>query len=223
MEINLSPSWRKVLENEFNSAYFKFLENEIDHKRKAQPDAVFPPEMDVFKAFNFCEPKDVKVVILGQDPYPTKGHANGLCFSINPTVRPFAKSLTNIFKEITSDVNAPWPSNGDLTRWANQGVLLLNSILTVDEGKPLSHINLGWEKFTDAVIKLLVEKHSGIVFMLWGSTAQSKFVGVNTSNHLILTAVHPSPLSAYRGFFGCKHFSKANDYLLNQNKSTIQW
>jgi uracil-DNA glycosylase len=170
-----------------------------------------------------CPIDDLKVVILGQDPYPTKGHAHGLCFSVEPDVKPFPKSLLNIFKEIQLDLGISMPENGNLTRWAEQGVLLLNSVLTVEEGKPDSHKGFGWEKFTDSVIQTINEQKSGVVFMLWGSKAISKEVFIDSSKHLILKAVHPSPLSAYRGFFGCKHFSKTNEFLRMMEQTEIQW
>lgn len=223
MEIELTGAWKNALNGELSSPYFIELVENIQNKYKEEKDTIFPPEKDVFNAFKHCDLEHVKVVIVGQDPYPTKGHANGLCFSLNPDVRPFAKSLTNIFKEIEADLGKPFPPNGDLSRWAKQGVFLLNSILTVKEGTPLSHQQLGWEKFTDAVIRMLVQQEKGIVFMLWGSKAISKLEGLDTSNHLVLTSVHPSPLSAYRGFFGCKHFSKANEYLAKAGKEVIDW
>jgi uracil-DNA glycosylase len=170
-----------------------------------------------------CPFDELKVVILGQDPYPTKGHAHGLCFSVEPGVKPFPKSLLNIFKEIQLDLGLPMPENGNLARWAEQGVLLLNSVLTVEEGKPDSHKAFGWEKFTDAVIQTINEQKTGVVFMLWGSKAISKESFIDSSKHLILKSVHPSPLSAYRGFFGCKHFSKTNEFLRMMEQTEIQW
>ena len=221
MEMELPKSWENLLNSEMDSPYFngliKIIEKEYVEK------TIFPPVQSVFNAFKFCDFESVKVVIVGQDPYPTIGHANGLCFSLNPDVRPFAKSLLNIFKEIEADLGQPIPEDGDLSRWAQQGVFLLNSILTVRQGAPLSHQYLGWEKFTDAVIRILVQKLDGIVFILWGSKAISKLDGLDTSRHLVLKSAHPSPLSAYRGFFGCKHFSKANEYLLKRGQKPIVW
>lgn len=223
MEFKIEPSWNELLKKEFAKSYFNELLNFVEKEYLEAPLSIFPPKNQIFRAFQICPVENVKVVIIGQDPYPTKGYANGLCFSLNPTVKPLAKSLINIFKEIESDVTCPIPSNGDLSRWSEQGVLLLNSILTVREGQPLSHQNKGWEKFTDAVIEQLVLKKEGIVFLLWGSKAIEKVAHLNMANHLVLTSVHPSPLSAYRGFFGCKHFSRTNEYLKKTGKSEIYW
>lgn len=223
MNLDLSASWKNLMEEEFSKSYFNELMEFIDSKYNELPNQVFPPKEWIFRAFNSVAVEDVKVVIIGQDPYPTRGHANGLCFSLQPTVQPFAKSLNNIFKEIESDLGIPFPENGDLSRWANQGVLLLNSILTVEEGKPLSHKKKGWEQFTDAVINRLIENKEGIVFMLWGSTAIDKLKECNLSNHHVLSSPHPSPLSAYRGFFGNKHFSATNKLLISAGKTPIQW
>ena len=165
----------------------------------------------------------MKVVILGQDPYPTRGHAHGLCFSVEENVKPFPKSLVNIFKEIESDLGQVFPENGSLVRWAEQGVLLLNAVLTVEEGKPDSHARKGWEQLTDAIITALNNNNDNVVYLLWGSKAQEKASQVDSAKNLILKTVHPSPLSAYRGFFGCKHFSKTNEYLLKNRKSPIIW
>jgi len=170
-----------------------------------------------------CPLDKVKVVILGQDPYPTRGHAEGLCFSVNENVRPFPKSLVNIFKELQHDLDTPFPENGSLIRWAEQGVLLLNAVLTVQEGKPESHARKGWEQFTDEVIRVLNERKSGIVYLLWGAKAHEKARHVDPHVNLLLKSVHPSPLSAHRGFFGCKHFSQTNQYLRELGKSEIIW
>jgi uracil-DNA glycosylase len=163
------------------------------------------------------------VVILGQDPYPTAGHAHGLSFSVSKHIKPFPKSLNNIFKALSMDLNQVPPEHGDLIHWASQGVLLLNSVLTVAEGKPDSHKGIGWEKFTDAVIKKLSNEKVHLVFLLWGAKAQAKKVLIDTKKHYVLTAPHPSPLSAYRGFFDCKHFSKTNEYLAKNRISMINW
>ncbi|MFM7683703.1 MAG: uracil-DNA glycosylase, partial [Bacteroidota bacterium] len=199
------------------------LTNDIRQLYTDKKGLVFPKANQIFRAFELCPFDQVKVVLLGQDPYPTSGHAHGLSFSVEPDVRPFPKSLTNIFKEIQSDLGKSFPSNGNLERWAKQGVLLLNTVLTVEEGKPDSHYGLGWEKFTDAVIQKINSEKEGVVFMLWGSKAIAKELMIDKSKHLILKSVHPSPLSAYRGFFGCKHFSKSNEFLLMLEKPEIDW
>ena len=223
MSIAIHESWKVELDGEFQKPYFSQLTEKVRLSYKEQKESVFPKGTQIFRAFDLCPFDELKVVILGQDPYPTKGHAHGLCFSVEPDVKPFPKSLLNIFKEIQLDLGLPLPENGNLARWAEQGVLLLNSVLTVEEGKPDSHKGLGWEKFTDAVIQTINEKKTGVVFMLWGSKAISKEVFIDSSKHLILKSVHPSPLSAYRGFFGCKHFSKTNEFLRMMEQTEIQW
>lgn len=223
MEVQLESSWKKALESEFEKKYFLDLVKFVRNEYKLHPNSVFPKGSQIFRALDECPLGNLKVVILGQDPYPTEGHANGLCFSINPDVRPFAKSLINIFKEIQEDLEKPIPSDGDLSRWAQQGVLLLNSILTVREGQPLSHQGKGWEEFTDKVIEVVNRECEHVVFFLWGSKAIEKAKDVDETKHLVLKSVHPSPLSAYRGFFGCKHFSQANTYLNLHNKKGIDW
>lgn len=222
MGVNIEPSWKMALQKEFEKEYFIELTEFVDAAYENGPE-VFPPRSQVFRAFNECAFEDVRVVILGQDPYPTIGHAHGLCFSCDEDVRPLPKSLKNIYKELSSDVGIEVPKNGDLIQWSRQGVLLLNSVLTVEEGEPDSHSGKGWERFTDEVINQLNSQKSGIVYMLWGSKALRKADGVNAKNNLVLHAPHPSPLSAYRGFFGCRHFTKANDYLIHQGKSPINW
>lgn len=221
MEINLESSWSHALKNYTSQSDFAQLLNRV-HQAYQKMD-VWPKEHHVFSAFDFCPFEKVKVVILGQDPYPTPGHAHGLCFSVPETVYPLAKSLQNIFKEILTDLGIAPPSNGNLERWAKQGVLMLNSVLTVQAFQPNSHKNFGWEAFTDEVIRTLSDHHKGLVFLLWGSQAQGKTILIDPEKHHVLTAPHPSPLSAYRGFFGCKHFSKTNELLALQNKSTINW
>jgi uracil-DNA glycosylase len=221
--MNLNKDWQKVLEPEMNKPYFVELMSKVIQFYNEKAELIFPEKSKVFNAFNLCSFEDVKVVILGQDPYPTKGHANGLCFSVESNVRPFPKSLNNIFKEIESDLAQSFPENGNLERWAKQGVLLLNSVLTVEEGKTDSHKGIGWEQFTDAVIEVISQKKENVVFMLWGSKALSKSILIDEKKHFILTSVHPSPLSAYRGFFGCKHFSKTNEFLTSKGLKTIQW
>jgi uracil-DNA glycosylase len=215
----IEANWLNALKEEFDKEYFlklkAFLEEE---KTRAK---LFPPGNLIFNAFNLTPFEEVKVVILGQDPYHGLGQAHGLCFSVPEGVRT-PPSLVNIFKEIHSDVGLPIPSTGDLTKWAQQGVLLLNATLTVRENQAGSHQNKGWEVFTDAVIKTLSDKKSGLVFLLWGNYAKNKAPLIDGTKHLILTAPHPSPL-ARGGFFGCKHFSKTNEYLLSQGKKPIDW
>lgn len=223
MSLALHSSWKEILNDELQKPYYVELTDEVKRLYIAKKDFIFPEESEVYRAFDLCPFDDIKVVILGQDPYPTRGHANGLCFSVEPSVRPFPKSLNNIFKEIKDDLGKPIPSNGNLERWAKQGVLLLNTILTVEEGKPDSHKNIGWEKFTDAVIRKINSEKEGIVIMLWGSKAISKEEMIDKSKHFILKSVHPSPLSAHRGFFGCKHFSKSNEFLRMMEKPEIDW
>jgi uracil-DNA glycosylase len=223
MEVKIEESWKSLLQSEFDKPYFEELISFVKAEYTEQKGAIFPKENQIFRAFDECPVDQVKVVILGQDPYPTKGHAHGLCFSVEKEVKPFPKSLLNIFKEIESDLGQPFPENGSLEHWASQGVLLLNSVLTVREGSAASHSNRGWEQFTDAVITLLSSQKDEVVYLLWGSKAIDKAKNVDPNKNLILTSVHPSPLSAYRGFFGCKHFSKTNDYLKEKGKEEIQW
>lgn len=220
MTVNIEESWREHLQQEFDKPYFASLVNFV--KSEYSTTKVFPPGKLIFNAFNLCPFDQVKVVILGQDPYHDDGQANGLCFSVNDNVQ-FPPSLQNIFKEISDDLGKPVPTSGDLTRWARQGVLLLNATLTVRAHQAGSHQNKGWEQFTDAVIAELSEKREHIVFMLWGSYAKAKGAMIDKSKHLVLTSVHPSPLSVYRGFFGNRHFSKANAYLREHNIKEIDW
>ena len=223
MEVKMEDSWKLVLQEEFSKPYFTELTNFVKEQYRLKPGAIFPKGDQIFRALNTCPLKNVKVVILGQDPYPTRGHAHGLCFSVEENVKPFPKSLVNIFKEIESDLGQAFPENGSLVRWAEQGVLLLNAVLTVEEGKPESHARKGWEQLTDAIISVLNNNSDHVVYLLWGSKAQEKASQVDSSKNLILKTVHPSPLSAYRGFLGCKHFSKTNEYLLENGKSPIIW
>ena len=223
MKLELEKTWKERLKNEFTKTYFQNLKLFLESELKTYDDAIFPPKESVFKAFNECKFENVKVVIIGQDPYPTRGHANGLCFSVEEDVKPFPKSLINVFKEIESDLNIPFPVNGNLERWAKQGVLLLNSILTVREGEAGSHANKGWEFFTDEVIYQLNLNKENVVYLLWGAKAHEKGNSIDTSKNLVLKSVHPSPLSSYRGFFGCKHFSKTNEYLNSKNIQEIEW
>lgn len=223
MKVSIHPSWERVLQSNFEAPYFEKLVEFVKNEYTQFPNQTFPEGKNIFRAFNSCPFDEIKVVILGQDPYPTRGHAHGLCFSCDEQVRPLPKSLQNIFKELENDLGVVPPSNGDLSHWANQGVLLLNSILTVREGAPLSHANKGWETFTDAVIQKINDELNGVIFVLWGSPAQAKASRVDESKHIILKAPHPSPLSAYRGFFGSKPFSKINEELRRQGKKEIQW
>jgi uracil-DNA glycosylase len=223
MDIKLEESWKSALSAEFEKPYFKQLVQFVKNEYATKPDKIFPKGSEMFRALDLCPMNKVKVVILGQDPYPTRGHAHGLCFSVEEHVKPFPKSLINIFKEIEDDLGKPFPQNGSLIRWAEQGVLLLNAVLTVEEGKPESHARRGWEQFTDEVIKQLNARTQGVVYLLWGSKAQEKAAHVDSSKNFILKTVHPSPLSAYRGFLGSKHFSKANEYLVKIGKEPINW
>ncbi|MFM7007479.1 MAG: uracil-DNA glycosylase [Flavobacteriales bacterium] len=218
-----NSSWFPILENELAQPYFLTLQAKIEQAYRSTTPAVFPEQAHIFKAFELCPWEELRVVILGQDPYPTKGHANGLCFSVNEAVRPLPKSLVNIFKERKTDLALPDLQNGDLTHWAKQGVLLLNAVLTVEEGRPDSHKNWGWEHFTAAVIEKIATEKENVVFMLWGAKAQAKASRIDPAKHLILKAVHPSPLAAHRGFFGSKHFSKTNAFLSMLGKPEIQW
>lgn len=212
--------WDEILSEEFEKDYFKTIIDKVE--REYNTCRVYPARNKIFSSFKLTDFKDVKVVILGQDPYHGEGQAHGLCFSVMPGV-PVPPSLVNIFKEIVSDVGGFVPDNGYLIPWAKQGVLLLNTVLTVKEGLPNSHRSLGWEEFTDAVIKKLNESKRRIVFMLWGNNAKQKAPLIDTTKHTILYAAHPSPLSATHGFFGCKHFSKANEVLKSQGDTPINW
>ena len=220
MQVKIEKSWQEVLQPEFDKPYFESLVGFV--KQEYASRTIFPPAGQIFSAFNTCPFSDVKVVILGQDPYHGPGQAHGLCFSVNDGI-PFPPSLQNIFKEISSDLGLQIPSSGNLTRWAEQGVLLLNATLTVRASQAGSHQGKGWEEFTDSVIKIISEKAENVVFILWGSYAIKKKALIDASKHCILTAPHPSPLSSYRGFFGCKHFSKTNEYLQSVGKTPIAW
>lgn len=220
MEVTIEESWKKVLGSEFEKEYFKALRDFIHSEYRSK--IIYPPAKQIFNAFDSCPFESVKVVILGQDPYHEPSQAHGLSFSVLPPCPP-PPSLVNIYKEIRSDVGDLVSANGDLTDWSRQGVLLLNATLTVEAHKAGSHQNKGWETFTDSAIKALAENREHLVFMLWGSYAQRKGAFIDRSRHLVLQAPHPSPLSAYRGFFGCKHFSAANAYLISQGLSPIVW
>ena len=210
MNVQIEESWKQHLAPEFEKDYFIRLTEFV--RSEYQTATIYPPGRFIFNAFNLCPFDKVKVVIIGQDPYHGPGQAHGLCFSVNDGV-PFPPSLQNIFKEIQSDLGAPIPTSGNLTRWANQGVLLLNATLTVRAHQAGSHQRRGWEEFTDAAIRVLAEQRENIVFILWGSYAQKKGAFIDRNKHLVLASAHPSPLSAYNGFFGNKHFSRTNEYL----------
>lgn len=220
MDVKIVPSWKARLSEEFEKPYFNTLIEFVKQEYRTQ--TIYPPGKEIFRAFDCCDFNDVKVVIIGQDPYHGAGQANGLCFSVRDGVR-MPPSLMNIFKEIRDDLKKPIPTSGDLERWANQGVLLLNATLTVRASAAGSHQNKGWETFTDAVIKKISDEKEHVVFLLWGAYAQKKGEIINRSKHLVLMSAHPSPFSADRGFFGCKHFSKANDYLKSKGLPEIEW
>jgi uracil-DNA glycosylase len=217
----LHESWRPYLELELNQDYMKnlsaFLRQQIREKKN-----IFPKPSDIFKAYNSCSFQEIKVVIIGQDPYHGTNQAHGLCFSVLPPTKP-PPSLQNIFKELQTDLGLKTPNHGELTYWASQGVFLLNDVLTVEEGKAHSHKDKGWERFTDKTIEHLNTHHRGLIFFLWGSPAQKKGQKIDEAKHFVLRAPHPSPLSSYRGFFGCKHFSIANKLLVDQGKKMIDW
>jgi uracil-DNA glycosylase len=216
----ISESWDKVIGREFYEPYFlnlvRFLENEYAHH------VIYPPMSELFSAFSLTPYEDVKVVIIGQDPYHEEGQAHGLCFSVR-NKKTFPPSLQNIFRELANDLNIPYPNSGDLTSWASQGVLLINAVLTVRQGLANSHQDLGWEKFTDYILKLINQKPEPVVYILWGKYAIKKASLLTNPAHYIITGPHPSPLSAYRGFFGGKYFSKCNHFLQSQGLKPINW
>lgn len=220
-EIKLESSWLSVLEGEFQQDYMKQLRQYLQERRQ-QGARIYPPASQWFAALNSTAFDSVKVVILGQDPYHGHGQAHGLCFSVQAGVKP-PPSLVNIYKELHSDLALELPNHGYLQHWAEQGVLLLNNVLTVEEGQAGAHQGRGWERFTDAVVAELNARREGLVFLLWGSHAQKKGAAIDRHKHLVLTAPHPSPLSAYRGFFGCRHFSRANDYLQSRGAAPVDW
>jgi uracil-DNA glycosylase len=221
MEVKIEASWKEVLSNVFKSSYF--LQTAAHIKTELATGAkIFPAGNNIFNAFNQTSFENVKVVLLGQDPYHGSGQAMGLSFSVPKGVKP-PPSLVNIFKELKSDIGLPIPTNGDLTPWAKQGVLLLNAVLTVRENEPASHAKIGWMHFTDAVIKKLSDEKKGIVFLLWGKFAEQKQILIDETKHFVLKAAHPSPFSADKGFFGCKHFSKTNELLAKQGLQVIDW
>lgn len=220
MEVKIASDWRDILAPEFEKPYFEELTHFVRDEYAAH--RVYPRGSNIFRAFDKCPFDKLKVVIIGQDPYHGPGQAHGLCFSVADGV-PFPPSLQNIFKEVHTDTGAEIPLSGNLDRWAEQGVLLLNAVLTVREHEAASHAGRGWETFTDAVVRAVAERKEGVVYMLWGSYAQRKGAIADPSRNLILKAVHPSPLSAYRGFLGCRHFSQANAYLESIGQEPIKW
>lgn len=221
MDVKIEDSWKKVLKNEFTKPYFleavTFLKTE-----KALNKTIYPQGSLIFNAFNTTPFDNVKVVLLGQDPYHGKGQAHGLSFSVQPGIKS-PPSLVNIFKELNTDLGLPIPKHGNLTHWAEQGVLLLNAYLTVRENEPMSHGKIGWAPFTDSVISIISAEKVHVVFMLWGKYAQEKQALIDETKHLVLKAAHPSPYSADKGFFGCRHFSKANEYLVKNGIDPIDW
>jgi uracil-DNA glycosylase len=220
MNVKIEESWKNVLGEEFEKPYFAQLTEFV--RGEYSTGTIYPPAKLIFNAFDHCPFDKVKVVIIGQDPYHGAGQANGLCFSVNKGIA-MPPSLVNIFKEIAADTGKPIPTDGDLTRWSDQGVLLLNATLTVRAGNAGSHQRRGWEEFTDAAIRTLAEKRENIVFILWGSYAQRKGAFIDRGKHLVLTSPHPSPLSAYAGFFGNHHFTLTNDFLIKNGKEPIDW
>lgn len=220
MDVKIEESWKSILVEEFDKPYFKQLTEFI--KSEYQTKDIYPPGKEIFNAFNLCPFSDVKVVIIGQDPYHGPSQAHGLCFSVRDGIK-FPPSLRNIFKEIHNDLKIPIPESGDLTRWGKQGVFLLNATLTVQAHQAGSHQKKGWETFTDAVIKAISEKKENVVFLLWGAYAQRKGEVIDSSKHKVFESVHPSPLSASRGFFGNHQFSQTNTYLESKGLTPINW
>ncbi|MFA5854014.1 MAG: uracil-DNA glycosylase [Patescibacteria group bacterium] len=220
MNVRLEPSWKEQMKEEFEKPYFKSLADFV--RQEYLTKTVYPLPKRIFAALESVPFENVRVVVLGQDPYHGPGQAHGLCFSV-PDGVPKPPSLQNIFKEIKSDLELPIPTEGNLQHWADQGVLLLNATLTVVDGQAGSHQRKGWEEYTDAIIKKLNAHRTGLVFLLWGAYAQKKGMHIDRERHLVLEATHPSPLSAHNGFFGCKHFSKTNAYLLSKGEAPIQW
>lgn len=220
MEFKLNNDWKELLKDEFNKDYFKALESFLEQEYSLK--TIYPPKEDIFNALNLSSYKDTKVVIIGQDPYHEPNQAHGLAFSVKEGTK-LPPSLNNIYKEISSDLGLYMGQNGDLTSWGKQGVLLLNNVLTVEKGKADSHKKKGWEIFTDKIITLLNEKNRPVVFIFWGNNAKSKKELVTNPIHLVLDGPHPSPLSAYHGFFGCRHFSKCNEFLIKNGLKPIDW
>ncbi len=221
MDVKIEPSWKEVLKDEFSKPYFQQIVLHIKTE-KSQGKVIYPPGQFIFNAFNTTPVDKVKVVILGQDPYHGPGQAHGLCFSVQNGVPP-PPSLINIFKELHDDIGIEPPNHGNLTHWAQQGVFLLNASLTVRSGEPMSHAKIGWATFTDTVIRKISDLKDHVVFILWGKFAQEKKVLIDETKHLILKAAHPSPLSAHAGFLGCRHFSKANEWLISKGIDPVDW
>ncbi len=221
MDVKIEDSWKGILKQEFEKPYFQQIPLHLKTE-KSQGKIIYPPGGLIFNAFNTTPVSHVKVVIIGQDPYHGPGQAHGLCFSVQNGVPP-PPSLINIFKELNDDIGMAIPNHGNLTKWAQQGVFLLNASLTVRAGEPMSHSKIGWAAFTDTVIKKISDTKEHVVFMLWGKFAQDKKMLIDETKHLVLRAAHPSPLSAFSGFFGCKHFSKANAYLMSKGVDPVDW
>lgn len=220
MDVKISESWKPLLQEEFDKPYFKDLTDFV--RKEYTQTRVYPAARNIFRALDKCPFDKLEVVVIGQDPYHGEGQANGLCFSVDDGVQ-FPPSLNNIFTEVSSDTGAPRPASGNLDRWAEQGVLLLNAVLTVRAHQAASHAGMGWERFTDAVVRAIADRKENVVYMLWGNYAQHKASFVDETRNCVLRAVHPSPLSAHRGFLGCKHFSQANAYLQSVGKTPIVW
>lgn len=221
MDVKIEASWKEILKDEFTRPYFQQIVLHIKTE-KSQGKTIYPPGSQIFNAFDSTPFNQVKVVILGQDPYHGPGQAHGLCFSVQTGV-PAPPSLVNMYKELHDDIGFRIPNHGNLTNWAKQGVFLLNASLTVRAGDPMSHSKIGWAQFTDTVIKKIAAEKTNVVFLLWGKFAQEKRVLIDESKHLVLKAAHPSPLSAHNGFFGCRHFSKANEYLVSKGIDPVDW
>ncbi len=221
MDVQIEASWKEKLQDEFSKPYFSNIVNHLKTERE-QKKVIYPPGSMIFNAFNSTPFDKVKVLILGQDPYHGPGQAHGLCFSVQPGV-PAPPSLVNIFKELQTDIGMERPKDGDLSKWAAEGVFLLNASLTVRAAEPMSHAKIGWAQFTDAVIKKIAEEKQHVVFLLWGKFAQEKAAFIDESKHHILKAAHPSPLSAHAGFLGCQHFSKTNKYLMEKGIEPVDW
>lgn len=221
MDVKIEPGWKEALKLEFTKPYFLQIATFL-RAQKIAGKTIYPPGPFIFNAYNTTPLSRVKVVIIGQDPYHGPGQAHGLCFSVSDGVPP-PPSLVNMFKELNSDLGMPIPTHGNLTKWADQGVFLLNASLTVQAATPMSHAKIGWADFTDATIKKISELRENVVFLLWGKFAQEKQALIDETRHFVLKAAHPSPLSAYNGFFGCRHFSKTNEYLVKNGLTPIDW
>lgn len=221
MDVKIDESWKNVMKDEFNKPYFLQIVTFLKTEKMAGK-TIYPPGPLIFNAFNTTPFDHVKAVLLGQDPYHGRGQAHGLCFSVQPGITP-PPSLVNIYKELNADLGIPIPKHGTLTNWAEQGVLLLNASLTVRDGEPMSHAQIGWAEFTNAVIKKISDQKHNVIFILWGKFAQEKQVLIDETKHLVLKAAHPSPFSANNGFLGCRHFSKTNDYLVKNGIDPIDW